>query len=339
MKKICILVLFLVLVTACKEGEKKQYKPQSLGAINTVAVVMDNALWEGAVGDRIRQYFASPLIGLTWDEPRFSLEHMPPSVFRGTTRHRRAVLFVDKDSVQGAQIRDDLYASPQKMGVFKAPTDSALLEVIDTYAGRVMSEIRTMELEEAQKRFLRSLSKETILQDKFGITLRLPSLYKVGKQEENFVWIDREIQKGSMNIIAYEMPEDYFNSDSTLVRDIVRMRDSIGQEFIPGPDVPGRITYMGTEKAFAPSVFPAEIGGFKAVEVRGIWEVVNYPMAGPFLTYIINDTVRNRKMVLEGFTFAPATNKRDYMFELEAILKTIRFKDEQATADTNQENR
>ena len=48
-------------------------------------------------------------------------------------------------------------------------------------------------------------------------------------------------------------------------------------------------------------------------------------MAGPFLTYIINDKPNNRKLVVEGFTFAPATEKRDYMFELEAILKTLRF--------------
>lgn len=30
-------------------------------------------------------------------------------------------------------------------------------------------------------------------------------------------------------------------------------------------------------------------------------------------------------MVVEGFTFAPATEKRDHMFELEAILKTLKF--------------
>jgi hypothetical protein len=50
-----------------------------------------------------------------------------------------------------------------------------------------------------------------------------------------------------------------------------------------------------------------------------------YPMAGPFITYIINDKANDRKLVLEGFTFAPATAKRDYMFELEAILKTLKF--------------
>ena len=318
-------LLPLLFFLSCQDKPAKKYKPASLGAINTLAVVMDNDLWEGPVGDKVRQHFAAPVLGLTWDEPLLNLEHMPKSVFRGTTRHRRAVLFVDRDSVTGAQIQDDLYAAPQKVAVIKGTSDSALIASIDSAADRIISAIREMELKESQERFLRSLSKEKALGEDFGISLRLPSVYKVGKREENFLWIDREIQKGSMNIIIYEMPPDSFESDSTFVQDIVQMRDSIGKLYIPGPDVPGKTTYMGTEKAFAPYVFPAEVGGLKGVEVRGIWEVVNYPMAGPFLTYILNDKARDRKLVLEGFTFAPATNKRDYMFELEAILKTLKF--------------
>lgn len=326
MKKRIVFLAVCLVLTACEDAPRKTYKPESIGALNTIAVVMNNTMWEGAVGDKVREHFAAPLVGLTWDEPRFNLQHLPPSVFTGTTRHRRAVLYVSRDSVTGAQVQDDVYASPQTVGVIKGTSDSALIAAIDSHAGQIMDSIRRMEMAEAQERFLRSLSKETVLEEKFGISLRLPSIYKVGKQEENFVWIDREIQKGSMNIIAYELPGDSFDTDSTFVRDIVRMRDSIGKLYIPGPDVPGKITYMGTEKAFAPSVFPAEIGGKNAAEVRGIWEIVNYPMAGPYLTYIINDPENDRKMVLEGFTFAPATNKRDYMFELEAIMRTVKFK-------------
>jgi hypothetical protein len=164
-----------------------------------------------------------------------------------------------------------------------------------------------------------------VLQEELGISLNLPSIYKLGKREEGFIWIDREIQKGTMNILAYEMPLDNFQNDTTLVGDIVKMRDSIGQRFIPGPDLPTKKTYMVTQNAFAPYVFSTEIGGKEALEVRGIWEVHNYPMAGPFLTYIIRDEENNRNLVLEGFTFAPSTNKRDYMFELEAILKTSKI--------------
>ena len=321
-----VLPLFLLLIFAsCQDKPSKKYKPASLGALNTLAVVMENDLWEGPVGNKVREHFAAPVLGLTWDEPLMNLEHMPRSVFRGTTRHRRAVLFVSLDSVNAAQIQEDLYAAPQKVAIIKGTTDSSLISTIEAAAEDIIASLKEMELEEAQTRFLRSLSKDTILRHKFGISLRLPSLYTVGKEEDGFVWIDRQIQRGSMNIIAYEMPADSFQTDSTFVQDIVRMRDSIGKKFIPGPDVPGKVTYMGTEKAFAPYVFPAEIGGMQAVEVRGIWDVVNYPMAGPFLTYIINDKERNRKLVLEAFTFAPATNKRDYMFELEAILRTVQF--------------
>ncbi|CAN0603487.1 unnamed protein product [Ectocarpus sp. 12 AP-2014] len=155
--------------------------------------------------------------------------------------------------------------------------------------------------------------------------MKIPSIYRVGREEDNFVWIDRQIQKGNMNIIAYTMPWDSFKNDSTFVQDIVKMRDSIGGLYIGGEDVPGKKNHMITEKAFSPYVFPAEVSGKKAAEVRGIWEMSAYPMAGPFLTYIINDKENNRKLVLEGFVFAPATKKRDYMFELEAILKSVQF--------------
>ncbi len=327
MKKIGTLLLVLfITVTSCKEDKKIEYKPESIGAINAVSVVMDNELWKGPVGDKVREYFAAPVLGLSWEEPIFTINHMSASVFTGTVKNTRSVLFVEKDSLDLGHIKTDVYARPQKVAVIKGRTDEEIIENLDENAAEIIEAFKSVEIDEAQKRFLRSVNKETVLKDKYGITLSMPSVYKVGKQEDNFVWIDRQIPKGVMNIIVYSMPGDSFNSDSTFVKDIVAMRDSIGKKYIPGPDVPGKVTYMMTEKAFSPYVFPATIAGKKAVEVRGIWEINGYPMAGPFLSYIINDESNNRKLVIEGFTFAPSTEKRDYMFELEAILKSIQFK-------------
>lgn len=328
MKKIGLLFLstFFLLIS-CNSTPKKSYLPESIGAINSLAVVIDNQLWEGEVGDRVRQHFAAPVLGLSWEEPLFTINQMPAKVFSGSILNTRSVLFIAKDTLNLAHIKTDTYATPQKIGVIKGTTDEEIIENLDSKADEMIRAFKNLEIEEAQKRFLISLNKEKVLEDKLGITLSVPSIYKVGKQENKFVWMDRQIQKGSMNIIAYEVPGDYFKSDSTLVSDIVKMRDSIGKLFIPGEGVPGKITYMITEKAFSPYVFPAEISNRKAAEVRGIWEIKNYPMAGPFLTYIINDEKKDRKVVIEGFVFAPATEKRDYMFELEAILKTVKFTD------------
>jgi hypothetical protein len=48
-------------------------------------------------------------------------------------------------------------------------------------------------------------------------------------------------------------------------------------------------------------------------------------MAGPFISYSVIDKPNNRLVIVEGMTYAPSINKRDYMFELEAILKTLKI--------------
>ena len=270
----------LGLSTACKDEGKADYLPESVGAMNTLTVVIDNDLWKSSVGDAIRENYTAAAQGLTWDEALFSVTQIPQQIFSGSIRKTSAEFIKD---------------------------------------------FKTLEISKTQKRFEKSLNKEKALVDKFKISMKIPSIYRVGREEDNFVWISREIQKGNMNIIAYTMPENSFQNDSTFAQDIIRMRDSIGNLYIKGNDVAGKNNHMITEKAFTPYVFPAEVSGKKAAEVRGIWEMSAYPMAGPFLTYIINDKENNRKLILEGFVFAPATKKRDYMFELEAILKSVHF--------------
>nr|WP_298996125.1 DUF4837 family protein [uncultured Allomuricauda sp.] len=321
-----LLVILSMALFACKDsGKKERFLPPSTGGINSLMVVMDTELWKGAVGDKVREHFAAQVLGLPQAEPIFSITQIPPQVFKGAVTHSRSVLFVEQDSLSLAHIKTNVYAEPQKVAVIKGETYNDLAGNIEKLSGQAISSFKEVEINEAQKRFTRSLSKEKALQEELGISLRIPSLYKLGKREKNFVWMDIQIPKGTMNIIAYEMPKESFSTDSTFVRDIIEMRDSIGKMHVPGPY---ENTFMITEKAFAPYVLPAEIGGKKAAEARGIWEISGYPMAGPFLTYIINDEANQRKLVLEGFTFAPSAEKRDYMFELEAILRTVRFESE-----------
>ncbi|MRI01093.1 DUF4837 family protein [Kriegella sp. EG-1] len=325
MRKLGIFILFFAIIVSCKEGKKQTYLPQSIGGINAIAIVVDNQLWQGKVGDKIREHFAAPAVGLTLDEPIFTINHVPPSVFTGTIRNMRAILYVEKDTLNLAHIKTNLYAKPQKVGVIKGRTEDEIIANINDKANEIIASFKNLEISEAQVRFKSSLSKETVLKDKFGVSLSIPAAFKVVKQEDNFVWMETQIPKGTMNVIAYDLPSNSFNNDTTFVKDIIRLRDSIGSVYIPGPDVPGKITHMRGDPAFSPHIFATEIGDKKAVEVRGIWDIKNYPMAGPFVSYIINDKVNDRKLVLEGFTFAPSANKRDYMFELEAIIRSAKF--------------
>lgn len=324
LKQYYLYIAIIMCLASCKQqsGSSGRFLPESTGAVNSLIVVTDKELWQGEVGDRIREVFAEPAQGLSPIQPIFSITQIPPRIFEGAVVNSRSILYVVKDTFSIAHVKKNVYANPQKVTVVKGTSQDELLANLDSVAEEAIASFKRTELIEAQRRFRKSLNLEKALEDEFGIRLSIPSAYKVGKHEENFVWFDRQIPKGTMNIIAYSMPEDSFNNDSTFVADILKMRDSIGKKYVPGPY---EDTFMMTEKAFAPYVFPVEIGGKKAAEAKGIWEINGYPMAGPFLTYIINDKENGRKLIVEGFAFAPSTVKRDYMFELEAILKTIEW--------------
>ena len=49
-------------------------------------------------------------------------------------------------------------------------------------------------------------------------------------------------------------------------------------------------------------------------------------MSGPFINYWIEDKANERYLIAEGFVYAPSVGKRDYIFELEAIIQSISIK-------------
>jgi hypothetical protein len=51
-----------------------------------------------------------------------------------------------------------------------------------------------------------------------------------------------------------------------------------------------------------------------------------FTMAGPFITYAIEDKVNKRYLIADGYVYAPSLSKAEYVFELESIIKSIKIK-------------
>ena len=122
--------------------------------------------------------------------------------------------------------------------------------------------------------------------------------------------------------MIYEVPLSTIKEGDSTITDIVRMRDSIGKTHIPGP-VEG--SYMITEESYAPYLFEINLDNKPTYETKGIWDVKNAFMAGPFINYAIKDLQNNRYLVVEGYVFSPSIEKRDHIFEMESIIKSIKF--------------
>ena len=154
---------------------------------------------------------------------------------------------------------------------------------------------------EKLRRIQKSPTTEKTLYERFGISLIYPSAYTTFKDTTNFVWIQKPVRKGHLNIIAYTLPENALNGN--IAARVPDIRDSIGEVYVPGR-LDG--SYLITERAFLPYYYKTELDGKMSYLTKGTWEVANDYMAGPFINYMVKDTLNKRWLAIEGFAFAPS---------------------------------
>jgi len=324
MKKVLPILLMFFALSCNDKKDNVRYLSASSGNINTISVVADNVLWDNAVGDAVRGVLAEPAKGLPQDnEPMFSLKQIPTPVFDGFATRSRTILKLKKTDSTGMLIKKDVYAKPQTVVVVKGKTDQEIISQIKDNAVKIIDAFTKQEVAEKLRRINKSLLKDEAMENALGFTIDIPSAYRIAKSDDNFYWIRKSLSNTmTMDMLFYSYPLDAIRKGDSTVVDIIKMRDKVAKENIPGED--GIV--MTTEDAYAPFLFDAIIDNKPTLETRGIWEIKGSYMAGPFLNYAIEDKVNNRYLVAEGYVYAPSLDKREYVFELEAIMKSIKIK-------------
>lgn len=321
---VSLLLTFLCLSGCSDKGGKKKgsYLPSSNGNINSLQVVMPNEYWSESVGETVREYFAAPTDGLPQDEPLFSMRQLPPNAFEGFARNSRLFLYVNKGEKDTVIVKQNWYAKPQIGVSITAQNTDQLEEFIKDNHEAIIDVFKKSELKERQRRTNLSLLNLKGLSETFGIDLKVPSAYRIALATEEFYWLRKSLESGTTNIMVYQVPLDYIDEEN-VIGSIIQMRDTIGSRLLPVEDDSPFIT----EAAYAPYLQEVELDNKKAYESKGTWEVKDAFMGGPFINYAIEDKANNRYLIIEGFTHAPSVEKRDLQFELESILKTVKFID------------
>ena len=202
-------------------------------------------------------------------------------------------------------------------------TVQEILDTIQANDSLIINRIRTSEIKVFQDRVQQDSlldSKKTI--EKFNIKISIPSKYRMVMHGKKFIWFKKNITSGNMSLVVYQVPLNSIKDNAKAVNRITQIRDSIGRIYIHGA-VPK--TRMITEQAFAPYFSKTKIFNRATFETKGTWELLHESMNGPFVNYAIIDQPNNRILIIEGFCYAPSKQKRDLMFELESIIKSVQF--------------
>lgn len=327
MKKIFSILVITILLSSCVGNDKVILK-ESIGKLNKVMVVAKISDWTGDVGKEVRNSFGELMVGLPQPESILDVSQVAPSGFSSMMKASRNILIISESNNEGFSVKNNIYAQPQTIVYVQAKDDAGIIKLLKKHKKEIKSIFLEADVKFTQSIFEKDKQDNThykTLQN-LGISLIIPTKFNIVDDTGEFLWLRNHLtsgiaKTGSNNILVYSIP---LTDESKVADNIVAVRDSIGEKYIPGTDA--ETQHMITEEAYTPFTFDAVIDGKKAYETRGKWEVKNDFMAGPFLNYTIIDKKNNRLIIFEGFTYAPSVNKRAFLFELEAIAKSMKIK-------------
>lgn len=322
MNKSHFLILFIsILFFSCKK-ENTDPNKKTTGKINNISVIVDDLLWNGEIGDSIRNKLASPVIGLPQEEPLFTINQYPIKLMEGFMTDSRNIIVIKKDAKEDFSIKKNQYASPQNVFHISGKTDGDILCIIEKNTPEIIKIIHQTEIDEYQRINKKSSLGQKFFEDTFHITLDVPSGYQLMLHQKKFVWFKKEIVSGNTSLLIYQVPINSIENKTNLVSNIIKMRDSIGSLYVHGKELN---TDMITEEAYSPYFFKINLDNKVTYETKGTWELKDDFMSGPFINYAIVDKENNRILILEGFCYSPSKEKRDLMLELESIIKSVKI--------------
>ena len=326
-----LMMLLLFVASSCVDHKDGPKKDRSAGGTSEILVVTQNDdQWTGMIGDSIRNFFLQAQYGLPQPEAINKLAHVTVNGFNDMFKKHKCILIVEinaklKETV--VETGEDLWAAPQRVVKIIAPSRSAWCETFDKQkeAYKVMYD----KVERARiLSVLRPSNDVKITQrikEKMGFDMIIPSGFFISKDEPDFMWIRKELEKNSFGIFIYTTP---YKDTIQLERDnLVTVRDRMMQRYVPGP---ADGSFMTTEKEFVPpmlnyiSTFPT---GF-AAEMRGMWCLVGDYMAGPFVSYTFPDNRTGNLVTLEGYVYYPNHDKRDDLLQVQSLIYSIKMPEE-----------
>lgn len=316
------LLLFAVVTLAGCGDNGIQLKQSVSGKAGEVVIVANKVYWESEPGTLLRDILACDYPLLPQKEPSFTLINIPENAFTNIFQIHRNIIIVktDENLKEGKfMIQEDVWSAPQTVITVVAPNIEALSELIASKSEAIFNTFEQSERNRVirnskryEERTLRNIVAET-----FGGSPYFPSGYSLKKRTDDFIWISYETTYTNQGLFVYKFPVK--DSTTMTLEGLIAARNEMLEKNVPGM-LEG--SYMTTTmiKEKEPQLKWIKYKNRSFGELRGLWEVQNDYMGGPFVQHAFYDKSGKNIIVVEGFVYAPRYDKRNYLRQVESII-------------------
>ena len=298
--------------------------PNVSGKAGEIIVAMDKNDWDGNLGSTTRTILAADYPFLPQQEPLFSLSNVPVTGFAELFKVHRNLLFfnISKSDQSGVVYKNDVWAHPQCVIQVTAPTSDSAAVILKENSERIINSFEQAERDRIIANSIRyeEHSIPPAVKEMTGGSPHFPSGFKLRKKTSDFLWISDDKQYVTQGVFIYRYPAA--ENDNFSMENIIAHRNAALRENVPGMF---ENTYMITSDAVTPAVNYIRFRGRQFAETRGLWEVYNDFMGGPFVSHSFYSKDGQYIIVLDGFVYAPKYDKRQYLRQVEAIMYSFEW--------------
>ncbi len=347
-------VLLIVICSACNEDLRKStgVKPGSFGVLNEVIAVADKEDWNTMIGDTFQYYFASAYPLMPSPEPFFDIRYFSKENLDAEPLRKQLRTYVvlcnlnDDDSAVTKMVKQDLgedrFMKIRKTGELKTSLGKdkwARGQIIIYILGRnedelavnirenfsaIAKRIHVHNEEQLHARVYANnvnLGLSERVKNSYHIDLTIPSDYvQLPKIDDDFMWLRKDTKNAILNIAIKKMP---YKNQEQLTKDYLKeLTNQFGQN-VDAEDINNTLVINDVDLPVFD--YTREVNGQYAKEIRGIWEMTKSFDGGPFGSYMIHNKKAGEIVFIATFVHAPGKSKRDYMQELEYLVKSIKF--------------
>lgn len=325
MRKTLILLAALAFVLASCGDDDSAYMKTVNGKAGEVIVIMDKTNWDAEVGTSVRDVLAKDYPMLNQPEPSFTLININENAFSDLFKGHRNILYFNispKITENGVFVKRNVWAQPQIVITVDAKDSHIADSLVKANGDVIFSAIDQIEKERiarSSKKFEES-SIRSVVAEKFGGSPYFPKGYSIKKVADGFVWVSSEKTYINQGILIYTIP---FNGvEFPSLETIIAEQNEVLKNNVPGmfPN-----SYMTTSTAVTPIMTPYKYKDKSYVEIRGLWEVANDYMGGPFVEHVLYSKEPNKLLVIQGFVYAPRYKKRNLVRQVESVVTSFEW--------------
>jgi len=355
---ILLLALLSIGLFSCKSENKGAYhslngaRQQGIGEIDDIVVISNNSLWQTALKDTFEYYFESPFLILPQPEAIFRVKHFSYNeVLEKPLRKKFLTMLVladmsDSSSPEARMVLKDLgeervnnlltspdagyaiaknkWVNNQLIIYLVGDSQEDLERTIAAKFPAIAAKVRQHDRTKINKRVFYNRTNKgamKLIKDTFDINIKIPADFIASAvKSKEIIWVRKETNKTSSSLIISRIP---YKSQKQLSPDSLKHYvNAIGKKYIAS-QIEG--SYMVINDHDLPLIHnTADFEGHSVTEIRGIWELENDYMGGPFIAYLAPNPNRKDELILFlGFIYAPQKKKKPYVEDMEEIIRTV----------------